>query len=112
MKKYMFHRIALLFALLVIGMPQMYAAEESEGKSFDAKEVIFEHVLDNYGWEVPFSHSNRIPLPVIVRDKDGNWSMFGSHRIMRGEAYNGYYIATDGDYKGKIVTQDLSLIHI
>lgn len=84
----------------------MYAAEESEGKSFDAKEVIFEHVLDNYGWEVPFSHSNRIPLPVIVRDKDGNWSMFGSHRIMRGEAYNGYYIATDGDYKGKIVTQD------
>ena len=37
MKKYMFHRIALLFALLVIGMPQMYAAEESEEKSFDAR---------------------------------------------------------------------------
>lgn len=71
MKKYMFHRIALLFALLVISMPQMHAAEGSEEKSFDAKKVIFEHVLDNYGWEVPFSHSNRIPLPIIVRDKDG-----------------------------------------
>ena len=106
MKKYMFHRIALLFALLVISMPQMHAAEGSEEKSFDAKKVIFEHVLDNYGWGVPFSHSNRIPLPIIVRDKDGNWSMFGSHRIMRGETYNGYYIATDGDYKGKVVTQD------
>ena len=41
MKKYMFHRIALLFALLVIGMPQMHAAEGSEEKSFDAKKVIF-----------------------------------------------------------------------
>ena len=40
MKKYMFHRIALLFALLVISMPQMHAAEGSEEKSFDAKKVI------------------------------------------------------------------------
>ena len=65
MKKYMFHRIALLLALAFAIAPVANAAEEGEEQAFDAKEIIFEHVLDNYGWEVPFSHSTRIPLPVI-----------------------------------------------
>lgn len=105
MKKYMFHRIALLFALFFACVPVMQA-EESEEASFDAKEIIFEHVLDNYGWEVPFSHSNRISLPIIVRDKNGDWSVFGSHRVMHGENYKGFYIAPDGDFKGKVVARD------
>lgn len=87
----MFHRIALLFALFFACVPVMQA-EESEEASFDAKEIIFEHVLDNYGWEVPFSHSNRISLPIIVRDKNGDWSVFGSHRVMHGENYKGFYM--------------------
>lgn len=106
MKKYMFHRIALLLALAFVCTPAVRAAEEGEEQAFDAKEIIFEHVLDNYGWEVPFSHSTRIPLPVIVCDKDGNWSMFSSHRVMHGETYGGYYIAPEGDFKGKVVTRD------
>lgn len=106
MKKYMFHRIALLFALFLVCTTAVQAAEESEEASFNAKEIIFEHVLDNYGWEVPFSHSHRISLPIIVRDKDGDWSMFGSHRIMHGETYKGFYIAPDGDFKGKVVARD------
>jgi F-type H+-transporting ATPase subunit a len=53
-------------------------AKEKEDGGLDVKEIIFEHLGDGYGWEVPFSHTNRIPLPVIVRAQDGNWFCFSS----------------------------------
>ena len=52
--------------LLFLFMPFVASASEEE-EPFNAKEAIFEHLLDNYGWEIPFSHS-RMALPVIVRD--------------------------------------------
>jgi len=53
---------------------------EDKGK-LDVKEVIFEHLGDGYGWEVPFAHQYRIPLPVIVRAEDGTWHSFSSARL-------------------------------
>ena len=58
-------------------------AEEEEG--LDVKEIIFHHLGDGYGWEVPFSHVYRIPLPVIVRAEDGKWISFSSARLTRYE---------------------------
>ena len=67
--------IMLMLALLTAGFAQaapanpaarQYDNEEKE-KPMDVKEIIFEHLGDGYGWEVPFSHEHRIPLPVIVR---------------------------------------------
>ena len=73
----------------------------------DLQGIIFEHLGDAYGWEVPFSHAHRIPLPVIVNDEAGDWHLFSSARVTGGEAYadNGvvFAIAKDGDYKGKVV---------
>lgn len=55
------------------------AADHSENENeLDVKEIIFEHLGDGYGWEVPFSHVYRIPLPVIVRAEDGKWFCFSS----------------------------------
>lgn len=81
-------------------------AEETDEHKFDIKETIFEHLGDGYGWEVPFNHHKRIPLPVIVWGKDG-LHIFSSSRVSHGEEYvDGnatFKVATEGDYKGKIV---------
>jgi len=78
----------LLLLTLVLGVsPQVLAAEDSEAKEgkLDVKEIIFEHLGDGYGWEVPFAHQYRIPLPVIVRAEDGSWHCFSSARLTRLE---------------------------
>lgn len=73
---------ALLALMLALLCPVMAAAEENpaqkEEESLDVKEIMFEHLLDGYGWEVPFSHSHRMPLPVIVRAEDHSWHCFSS----------------------------------
>lgn len=70
------------------------------------KETIFEHLGDAYGWEVPFNHHKRIPLPIIVVASDGV-HVFSSSRLEHGAVYTDgdvtFKIATEGDYKGKVV---------
>lgn len=93
--------MVMAFAALFMAMPaQAMASEEGE---VNAKEIIFHHLGDAYGWEVPFSHSLRMPLPIIVRDCDGGWHLFSSARVQHGETYEGFYIAEGGDYSGKVV---------
>ncbi len=80
--------------------------EATEEEKPNLKEIIFEHLGDGYGWEVPFNHHKRIPLPVIVWGKDG-LHVFSSSRVTHGYTYvdgnASFKIATEGDYKGKIV---------
>lgn len=59
--------------------------KEEEKENVDVKEVIFHHLGDGYGWEVPFSHVYRIPLPVIVRAEDGKWFCFSSDKLTEVE---------------------------
>lgn len=84
--------IMLLVAVLsgIAGMPAAVAQNNAPGqareyeevqhkeKDLDVKEIIFEHLGDGYGWEVPLSHVIRIPLPVIVKAQDGQWFCFMS----------------------------------
>lgn len=86
-----------------------YASGSTEGESeeINAKEIIFEHLGDAYGWEVPFNHHVRIPLPIIVYASDG-FHIFSSARVTSGEAYTDgditFKIAgKESDYKGKVV---------
>ncbi len=77
-------KFALLFLLMsIIAIPFSAKASEEEKGSVDVKENIFHHLGDGYGWEVPFSHSYRIPLPVIVRAEDGSWHCFSSGRLVK-----------------------------
>ncbi|MCM1449696.1 MAG: F0F1 ATP synthase subunit A [Clostridiales bacterium] len=81
---------------------------EAQGKEgdFNAKDIIFEHLGDGYGWEMPFNHHKRIALPVIVWASDG-LHLFSSSRLEHGAVYKDgdieFMIAKDGDYKGKVV---------
>lgn len=88
--------------------PDGVEVEEPDGKSINAKEIIFEHLGDAYGWEVPFNHHVRIPLPIIVFAKDGRLHCFSSARVQHGEVYddNGakFTIAGyDSKHKGRVV---------
>lgn len=93
----------------LIFVPSMKANEASshdDGK-LDPKEIIFEHLGDAYGWEVPFNHHKRIPLPVIVFGSDG-LHIFSSSRITDGEEYvdgnTTFKLAgKDSDFKGKVI---------
>lgn len=83
------------------------AEDEHESGKINPKEILFEHLLDGYGWEVPFNHHHRIPLPVICYASDG-WHIFSSSRIDHGAVYNDngvdFTIAPKGTkYAGKLV---------
>lgn len=105
--------LALTFSLgvgrLMASEPAKEGSEHAEGKKgkLDPKELIFDHLGDGYGWEVPFNHHKRMPLPVIVFGSDG-LHIFSSSRIQHGEEYKDgdaiFKIAgKDSKYKGKVV---------
>ncbi len=76
--------ILSLIAVLLFSAPAYAEGGEKQSDekgSLDVKEVIFHHLGDGYGWEVPFSHVYRIPLPVIVRAQDGKWFCFSSAKL-------------------------------
>lgn len=93
MKKVITAIVALvLLALMAFGYmqsarqpAQLPAANGAQ--AVDAKGIIFSHLGDAYGWEIPFSHHYQIPLPCIVRDAAGGWHVFSSARIAHGQAY-------------------------
>lgn len=73
--------LPLLLSLLFSTTAYAADANEEKEEALDVKEVIFHHLGDGYGWEVPFSHVYRIPLPVIVRAQDGRWFCFSSGKL-------------------------------
>lgn len=86
--KYWLKALVLTFTVLIILPLNVKAAEvedTTQKETLDVKEIIFEHLGDGYGWEVPFSHVYRIPLPVIVRAKDGKWFCFSSADLTKVE---------------------------
>ena len=69
---------------------QWVKADETAAESFNPQKSIFEHLGDEYGWNVWNLH---IPLPVIVRDEEGTWHVFSSAKLAGGQEYEGFYIA-------------------
>lgn len=81
-------RITAIFAILAMLFmvtPVANASGSNDEEGVNVKEIMFHHLGDGYGWEVPFSHVYRIPLPVIVRAEDGKWISFSSSRLTKIE---------------------------
>ncbi len=106
---------ALLLAVFSLALPlRVCAAEETpldslveKDSSIDAQGIIFDHLGDRYGWEVPFNHHKSIPLPVIVWGSDG-LHVFSSARIDHGQTYRDgnaeFRLAGAGSpHKGKVI---------
>ena len=95
----------VILALMALGYTQAahHRAHSGENETeVNPQEIIFEHLGDAYGWEVPFSHSMRIPLPIIVWGQDG-LHCFMSNRITGGDTYEGFKISESEEYHGKVV---------
>jgi F-type H+-transporting ATPase subunit a len=83
---------------------------ESE-TDLNVTELILEHVGDAYDWHILTvdGHAVSIPLPVIVRGSNGVWRIFLSSRFEHGHAeYEGFSIAREGKYKGKIIEKNVA----
>lgn len=109
--KEMMKRLKLYLLLLAAALcgGVAFAAESSDSASapINPKEIMFEHLLDGYGWEVPFDHHHRIPLPIIVWASDG-LHCFSSSHLEHGHTYTdgGVEFAIGGpesSHKGKVV---------
>jgi F-type H+-transporting ATPase subunit a len=102
MKNRGFYRVTMLWmAFLAVscsGKAEREGGEESA--RFEPKKVIFEHLGDEYGWNVEHAH---IPLPVIVRGEGGGWHLFSSARLLNGGAWEGFRLSHEGKYAGKVV---------
>lgn len=101
MKKHIKYLLALLVS--VCSVPVFAESTGGQGSTFNPQEIIFKHLGDEYGWQIG---SFEIPLPVIVRNEAGEWFLFSSSRLRVGQSYEGFYIATGGDYADKVVSQD------
>lgn len=105
--------IALL-CLLLIGFSFPVSAEnhsEAAGseEKVDIAGMIMDHLMDSYEWHIATAGETHIsiPLPIIVYSENSGLNVFLSSKFHHGhEAHNGFYIATDGDYKGKVVEQN------
>lgn len=97
--------LTILLAVVLSAVTINASATDNGGEQgkIDTKAIIFEHLGDRYGWEVPFCHSLSIPLPIIVRDYEGGWHIFSSSRLAHEAEYDGFRIAAEGVNHGKVV---------
>jgi len=108
--------LILVFALLARALPA--ASEgiaEGEAKSqeteekFDAAPFIMEHVADSHEWHILTKKdgtSVAIYLPVIIYDRETGFHFFSSRKIAHGKNYDGFALAHEGKYAGKIIRVD------
>lgn len=69
-------------------------------EGLDVSKLIFEHLGDSYEWHIV--EGAVIPLPCILIGEQG-MDVFMSNKLEHGATYQGYHIAEEGDYEGKIV---------
>ena len=99
---------------LLLALPSIAKAEDNTKESFNAGDVIIEHVLDSYEWHI-FTwkgHEVSVYLPCIVFN-EGKCYTFSSKVFHESEQYKTvnktnskelvFAMPHDGNYKGKIV---------
>ncbi|GHT74279.1 ATP synthase subunit a [Bacteroidia bacterium] len=104
-------RNPLTFIVLFLFFGTYIIHAEDETPELNVSELILEHVGDSYDWHITtFGHTHvSIPLPVIVKGQTSGWHIFSSAKFHHGHAeYQGFHIAHEGDYKGKIVETSAS----
>lgn len=89
----------------------LYAEEinfNQQQENIDVKEIVFGHIGDAYEWHITDWGDKKIavPLPVIVYSAESGWHLFFSSALEDGKSYEGFYIAREGDYAGKVVEKD------
>lgn len=104
--------ILTLFCVFAMGTQLSFATgggHGQEGQNLNVKELILDHIGDAYEWHILTINNSHIsiPLPVIVFGENGGFNLFSSSKFHHGASeYKGFYIAPEGEYKGKIVERN------
>ena len=104
-------RYLKIYILLVVAFmlsfvnSQAVASSTVDNKPLDVRTFILDHVSDSYQWHITTIGDRHIsiPLPVIVYSNTTGWHVFMSSKFHGGHSHDGLIIATEGEYKGKIV---------
>ena len=97
--------ILMLCLTFAFSVNSLNASEVTHAENeVDVGHMLFGHIGDSYGWHITDWNGQHIsiPLPCIVKSKDG-WQAFMSSKIEHGHEYKGLFIAEEGRYEGKIV---------
>ena len=104
-----------MFLAMSISLPAETISQaegsDPEAVPLDVKELIIEHLKDDYEWHIATfkDKSISIPLPIILYSKNSGVQLFSSAKFHQNDGYyNGFYISKSGKYKGKIVETDAS----
>lgn len=78
-------------------------ADAHEGE-LDAGKMIIEHLIDAHEWHLWTykGHHVSIPLPIFLVH-EGDFFAFWSSKLAHGHQYKGFYLAGEGENKGKIL---------
>ena len=80
--------------------------EDESEEVFDPGSFIFGHIADAYDWHILSINDFHLslPLPVIVYSKTSGLHLFLSSKFHHGHSsYEGFEIAHNGEYEGKVV---------
>lgn len=83
------------------------SAAADTAEEVDVKAIVLEHLNDSYWWHIGTFRERSVSLylPVIVRSsaEGGGWHCFSSRHLADGASWQGFSIAAEGQYEGKIV---------
>jgi F-type H+-transporting ATPase subunit a len=96
------------FWLLLIFLTAIVGKVSAQEQKVNVQEIVFEHLGDAYEWHITNwgEKSISIPLPVIVKSKERGWHIFSSAHISHGDTHEGFYLAHEGKYEGKVVERN------
>jgi len=107
------YALVILSGLLAGTLPALSSGTGQEEKTpahtedkFDASTFIIDHVADSHEWHLwtrKDSSAVAVYLPVILFDRETGFHLFSSRHIAHGHTHNGFGIAHEGKYEGKIV---------
>lgn len=98
----------LLLCLLCVPMKADESQASEPEKKVNVQEIVFGHIGDSYEWHITEwkGKAISIPLPIIVYSSQSGWHIFLSSRLIQNKEYEGFYIAEDGKYQGKVVEKN------
>lgn len=105
MNKLRYIFVAVL-SLLMFSVSFAQTAETIQQEKVNTTDIVMGHITDSYEWHITKIGETDIivPLLVIVHSSTTGWHVFSSsHLYPEGTEYEGFHIATEGDYVGKIV---------
>jgi F-type H+-transporting ATPase subunit a len=109
MHQFFTYCLLTVIGLFIISFPGYAASDTHAPEELNVKELILEHLADDYQWQI-VSNGERhlaIPLPVILYSEASGWHLFSSARFQHGKSgYKNFHLASEGTYKGKIMETD------